>query len=339
MSYLKASWQAEHTSLYADCLNQCLMRLRQAVAKARQHDDEWRTDQVVIGESLRLLGRLAEAEAHFESLAGRPEFEEQPYRTIRSYELELIGKQDKLPRNTPEIVNTEADLRRTPAFRILALHPKLSAYTNVFVVKEVDDETGCTVDVYFFGRSEWKGDFVPREKLACETTAELIFPKTGKLVEVGLSAEEVLAALREASQAPFLRDLQAQRQVGVRLRAAGDRLHWETAEVKPYQKLLRNNGLGSFPLKQWMHIILDLDQGQKPKGPMISLYHPKDSDLYVLSDSDFLDVDKWRNQYEQLTGRKAVRQRLFWEGLSEEHVPVIDRAGNLRVLKKDRAAP
>jgi hypothetical protein len=50
-------------------------------------------------------------------------------------------------------------------------------------------------------------------------------------------------------------------------------------------------------------------------------------------------VDKWRNQYEQLTGRKAVRQRLFWEGLSEEHVPVIDRAGNLRVLKKDRAAP
>lgn len=330
-AYLKASWQIENRApqRHRAYLESCLTSLQTFIRKTEDRSDNWKTAQVLIGEIFRRLSRFEEAEEHFEGLAEMPEFTEQPFRTIREYELELIEKQDHGPRPLPAVELTPDDIRKTPAFKMLEASPTLSPFTDLFEISELRAKEGCTLGVYFSGDQEWSGHFVPKKELACNAMAELIFQVgINDVVRAGLAPQQILDALREAcstaSAAQLLKDAGR-----VRLRAAGDRLHWDTQEVEGYRSILQQNGIETPPTKDWMRVIFDLRDKK-----MIGLYHAKASTVSVV-DFGLFNNPQWREQYETLTGRKLGADDEF---PSDQFCPLVDSEGNLRLLPKREAA-
>jgi tetratricopeptide (TPR) repeat protein len=326
-AYLQASWQVEkEPARQLEYLNACLGELKRCVEKKGEDKDVLRTAQLLIGEILRRTSKFDRAAEHFEQISALSEFKEQPYRTICDYQLKLIQKRDAAPKEIPPIEMTEPDIRQTPAFKMLETSPPLSSFTDLFSVSDLHAKEGSTYGVYFFGEEEWSGNFTPTANLPCQAMAELIFPvDTNDVISVGLTATQVLEALTEVCNAPFVQRLvNAEKPGKVRLRAAGNRLHWDTEEVENYRSILKAAGIEPAPVRKWMKVILDL-----PKGGMISMYHPFGEDLYIV-DCWLSGNPSWRDQYQELTG-KTLSENPFPD---DKYCPVVDRKGRLRLIEK-----
>ena len=329
-TYLQASWQVESQAVrQADYLNACLIELKNFLAAEAKDNNDFRSAQVLIGEILRRTSKFDSAAEHFERISALSEFKEQPYRTICEYQITLIQKRDASPKEMPAIEITEDDIRQTPPFKMLEKSPLLSSFTNLFSVSDLSAKEGSTFGVYFSDEQEWSGDFTPKTKLPCQSMAELIFRvDTNDVIFVGLTAKQVLEALTEICDATFIQELLNGKKEGkVRLRAAGDRLHWDTEEVEEYRALLKAAGIEPEPVNNWMRIILDL-----PKGGMISMYHPRGEDLYIV-DYQLFSNTSWRDQYQKLTGKILKSNDVFPDN---KYCPVVDRKGKLRLIEKQK---
>jgi len=329
-AYLQASWQVEdELARQITYLNACLDELKEYVQEKVEDENDFRTAQLLIGEILRRTSKFDDATEHFKELSALSEFKMQPYRTSCEYEIKLIQNRDASPKKMPPVEMTEEDIRQTPAFKMLEKSPKLSSFTDLFTVSDLRAEKDCsTYGVYFFGREEWSGDFTPKTKLSCPAMAELIFPiDSNDVISVGLTPTEVLTALTEVCDAPFVQELIKGRDLGkVRLRAAGDRLHWDTGEVAKYIAILKASGIQPPPMRNWMELILDLSRSE-----MIGLYHPLGEDLYVM-DFQLFNNPKWQLQYQEITGERLDTYTSFPD---DKYCPIVDRKGNLRLIKKD----
>jgi len=326
--YLKASWQVEETpEKYEAYLVRSLKHLSSFFDNNATQDESWRTAQLLYGEILRQLSRFDEARAHFQSLTNVAEFAQQPYRGIREYEISLIKEKNSNPQEVPAIEWTETDIRQTMPFKMLEANSALRPWTNLFEVSDMDAGAKHTFGVYFNNHGEWSGDFVPREKLSCDSMAELVFPLTkSNTVTVGLAPEGVLAALKEVCTTQFILEMNTGgTNVRVRLRAAGDRLHWDTLEVDSYARALRSHGINTPPIREWMTIILDTSD-----AGMISMFHPKGTDLFVV-DSWLLSHEKWRQAYRRLVPNSVPDETGTFD--DAKYCAVVNGKGDLKLLE------
>ena len=326
--YLKASWQVEADSLRNQAyLKASLHELGQLKPDAFTSDaeNEYHTVQLLIGEILRRTYQFDAAGHHFRSLCDLPEYKEQPYRTICAYQLELIQQRDAAPKEMPEIAMTEADLLRTEPYQLLERSAGLSSFTDGFTISSLRVSDGWTSSVYFHADREWKGHFFPRDTLACSAMAELIFPVTvDDNVLVGLSPDQITSALTEICDALFVQNLiRGGTPSGIRLRAAGDRLHWNSEEVKQYIPVFEANGISTPPLREWMKVIIDL-----PGGEMISMSHPAGYDLYIIQ-SGLFKHQPWRESFQDMTGETQIE----WWKLRQEYLACVNREGVLYLIE------
>jgi hypothetical protein len=221
----------------------------------------------------------------------------------------------------------------TRGFAAFVNNPKLAAFTNLFQVDEPNVGRGYTQGVYFSGSTELAAYLVPREKLAFPAMVEVIFPETNQVAQVGIEPAELMNELRDLTGLPFLKQVDEELGVTcVRIRAAGDRFHWDTKEVEHFENVLQTK----VPIDRWVHFIVDA--GTK-RHRMISFYHPKGTDIYVV-DYSLFDNPDWRNQYAKITGKKPTMMAPLAEGIWNEpdpiFTPVVDRAGRLTLVNSPK---
>lgn len=211
-------------------------------------------------------------------------------------------------------------------YALLQSNPKLSAFTNLFDVESATADFGSFYGVYFKAKSEWSGDFAPREKLAFPALAETVFPKDGDVVDVGVAPEQVIVELKNLANLPFVRLLDSELGVQcVRIRVAGNRLQWDSADPEAFEKRLHTG----VPPTEWTHCILDV--GRK-EHRMISFYHPKGVDLYVV-DEWLFESENWRQQYKKITGKTPKKMEIGeWGNPDPKYLPVVDKEGTLRLI-------
>jgi len=209
---------------------------------------------------------------------------------------------------------------------LLQSNPGLSAFTNLFNVEGAmaiggfGDIKGAHFD------SEWSGNFVSREKLRFEAMACTVFPINGDVVNVGVAPEQIMTELRSLANLPFIKLLDAEIGVQcVRISVAGKRLQWDSADPETFEKRLHTG----VPPNEWIYCVLDV--GRKEQR-MISFYHPKGVDLYVMDYSVFESAN-WREQYRRITGKRPKKNTIGgWECPDPKYLPVIDKEGTLRLL-------
>jgi hypothetical protein len=230
------------------------------------------------------------------------------------------------PKNVPDIKAERQRASELSAIKLLETQKELSAFSEMFSVSDVRAYYGSSMWLYF-SDEEWSGDFTPKTALSCSTMAELIFPiNTNNVVSVGLSPKQVIDALKDLCDTPFVCDL-AGNEGRVRLRAAGDRLHWNTEEIEELILILNNNGINTPPLKSWMHAIIDLPNDKR----MISLFHPLESDLYIVGEFDLVKKASWRHEYQEISGMVLDDKSPY---IDKKYCPVVDRKGTLRLLNR-----
>lgn len=227
---------------------------------------------------------------------------------------------------------SEQEASRELAYAALASNPGLSAFTNLFRVEEAEMEDGIISGVYFSGPTQWMAHLIPKESLSYPTMVEIIFPSSNKVAQVGIVPAELLGELQKLVRVPFIGQLDKQLGVTcVRIRAAGDRLHWNTEAVTKFEQVLQTG----ISVRRWVQFIVDADPHKKR---MISFFHPQGTDIYVVKGS-LLENPDWRAQYRELTKEepKKIRGSLdSWAEPSDSFIPVVSSAGSLRLVPSER---
>ena len=97
--YLKATWQVyEDMQKYIKYATETRKAFLEFLQTHPSENDEWVVANILIGEMLRRLERFGEAKKHFAKLSTHASFsEENIYKKILEYQLELIGKKDSEP--------------------------------------------------------------------------------------------------------------------------------------------------------------------------------------------------------------------------------------------------
>ncbi len=101
--YLQASWQVESDpAAYREYAQSSLASYREAIAAAKEHDEAWQTAQLISGELERRLGLFPEATKRFTELMQQPEFQKGIFKSIVTYQLELLKQRDSAPHKIPQ---------------------------------------------------------------------------------------------------------------------------------------------------------------------------------------------------------------------------------------------
>lgn len=232
-------------------------------------------------------------------------------------------------RDVYEEVRKEEQERAAAAARGLEAlgRPQLRVFTNLFRVEDATDLSGYSISGVYLSGPGWRADLLPRERLAVEAMAQVVFPTSNNVVQVGIAPEDLMKVLREVSRAPFLQILDRELGItGVRLRAAGDRLHWNTDEVTKIERALKTRA----PLNDWAQIIIDV--GSHPRE-YVELFHPAGSDVYAVIGGFKVCAD-WRKQYLKLTGKvpDTFPHIRFPKAKNEPHYPVVNSEGVVRLV-------
>lgn len=119
-AFLQASWQADGDArTHKACLAQSLTHYQRFLETHTSRDEARVNAQLLAGEILRQMGDFAQAKAWFENLGQKPEFQDNPQRTILKYQLALIAEKDAAPKEMPEMEVTQADIEKDPVYKLL----------------------------------------------------------------------------------------------------------------------------------------------------------------------------------------------------------------------------
>jgi len=246
--------------------------------------------------------------------------------TNPEYKGEKVELINSTPKSAPDLRAEREKKAELTAVQMFEQQKDLNAFKELFEVSHMSAKYGSSVWLYF-NDEEWSGDFIPKTNLPCRTMAELIFPiNSNDVVEVGLSPKEVTESLEDLIKTPFIRELIGENG-RIRLRAAGDRFHWDSEQVEEYMLILTNNGFNAPPLKTWTKAIIDLPDSKK----MISISHPRDSELYIVGQFDLVKKESWRKEYLKITGNVLDESSPY---IDKKYCPVVNRAGTLQLLKR-----
>ncbi len=289
-TYLKASWEVDRKrKLKIRYLSIVEKYLKKYInSNSTSQNKKFIFYNYFLIEILRLQGEFKSAKKHLMALKSNEEYSYQPYRTLLQYEEKLIRWRRRRPKIIPEIKYTKKDEMHTLAGKLLKKSSALMKFNQYFEIKNIDAKYGLVGGCYI-SQEQWMGHFKLISKIPCDCQAELVFPidSTDSII-VGLTAEVLSRAFEEICNTPFVKKILSRNDKNqLRIRASGDRLHWDTKEVEIYRKILNDNGINSFKMNDWIQIILETydDKGQH----YIDYYHPIDSDIFIADDSMYTD--------------------------------------------------
>lgn len=135
------------------------------------------------------------------------------------------------------------------------------AFENSFEFSQIKAGIGWTHGVWF-DEPEWRANLFPKKKYAQPCEVHAIFPIThSENIDVSITPEEIDAALLSALSHPFvLRRFEPGGATGLRFQITGDRLHWDTHELRNLIKETKSIGVEEDPLRQWAYIIIDANE-------------------------------------------------------------------------------
>lgn len=139
-------------------------------------------------------------------------------------------------------------------------------FEQAFAFDDISASNGSIYRMHFKG-SYWSADLKPRIPLAYPCEVNVVFPIKLEKIECGLTASEVMNALQKCLAHPAVRErLEKQGAQGLRLRVAGNRLHWSTDDL---QELLSKRKLAlaqEAELKAWAEFIIDVKAHEFASG-------------------------------------------------------------------------
>ena len=150
--------------------------------------------------------------------------------------------------------------------KLLAESPFRMAFERVFAFEDISASNGSIYGMHFEG-AYWSADLKPKIPLVHPCEVNVVFPIKLEKIDSGLKALEVMQALQKCLAHPAVRGrFEKQGAQGLRLRVAGDRLHWSTDDL---QELLSKRELprATEPeLKSWAEIIVDMKPHEFASG-------------------------------------------------------------------------
>lgn len=103
-NFLKASWQEEaDPALLKEDQELALRYFSDALAAAKNEDEDWQKAQLLKGELLRRLGRFGPAREHFAALLALPGFKNNFLGDVAAYQLKLCSKGDASPHGMQDV--------------------------------------------------------------------------------------------------------------------------------------------------------------------------------------------------------------------------------------------
>lgn len=186
---------------------------------------------------------------------------------------------DKNAKNSSEVFWGEQIQAHELGEKIKDKSDDLLAFEKHFSIKDISAFNGQTFGVYI-NSEQWRGDIYPILKTNPIWRGELIFPiNKDSLIEVGLKPEDLMNSYQDFISSKFIQQLLNTTEVNeIRIRAAGDRLHWDTKEILEYQEALKSRKYNIYDTKKWIEVTIDYD-----KKEMISFYRPLYGDYYILN--------------------------------------------------------
>lgn len=214
--------------------------------------------------------------------------------------------------------------KQTPAFKVFQQDFKVSGgLAGGYISGLYLNENRAFEDAF----KDWRGKFVPHKEYPVPVQVNITFTTSdSQIVNVDILPNQLLEAIDEI--AATITGFDSLHVNGIRLRAAGNRLHWNSKEAEAYMQLLEKNNEASAPLKSWVYFIVDT-----PKGA-VSFYHPMGSNLYICN-YGLLNVDYWKKLYLQKRNLEDTEQKVYYEPLTT-YCAVFDKSGDIRFLKTDK---
>jgi hypothetical protein len=166
---------------------------------------------------------------------------------------------DPAARSYRELLQEEAaaaasrgkELYETAAFR--------ATYDEKFTVGDISAGQGKIYGVHFTD-PEWKSDLTPTKTYAISCLVEAVFPiKDGKAVDAQVTPDEIDIAFQKILSHPLVtQNLEKGVVSRARLRITGDRLHWDSQELREWLANIEGNALGkNDTLRKWAEVVLD----------------------------------------------------------------------------------
>lgn len=130
---------------------------------------------------------------------------------------------------------------------------------HFFKLSEVSFAVNTRIEGIYFDGSEWRGTLTPNTPLQHSCEVNVVYPVTsdGKII-FGVQADVLMNALKTIMSHPYVENrFRTHSAIGVRIRMAGDRMHWDTDEVQKKLRLLKMENKPSESLKAWAEVIVD----------------------------------------------------------------------------------
>ena len=136
-------------------------------------------------------------------------------------------------------------------------------YQDHFHVEDIEAVNGKISGVWFKG-PEWRADFTPKKKYTQQCEVSAVFPIADpEKVDASISFEEIDTALQTALSHPFVaKRFKIGGATGLRLRITGDRLHWDTEELREHLAKVKKSEAKTENLRYWAELIIDAQKSQ-----------------------------------------------------------------------------
>ncbi|MDP1590034.1 MAG: hypothetical protein Q8M07_19935, partial [Prosthecobacter sp.] len=136
-------------------------------------------------------------------------------------------------------------------------------YQDHFHVEHLEADNGKIYGVWF-KEPEWRADLTPKKKYTQQCEVRAVFPIAGpEEVDASISSAEIDTALQAALSHPFVsKRFKIGGATGLRLRITGDRLHWDTEELREHLAKLKKSEAKAENLRHWAELIIDAQKRQ-----------------------------------------------------------------------------
>jgi hypothetical protein len=159
-------------------------------------------------------------------------------------------------RNSHEIRKEDDAREEAEGKAILERSAFRKDYESHFDISEVQALKGSISSCSLEGPA-WTATLTPKKKLAHPTGVEAVFQIKGDHAVATLHPSKMIAAMEMALRHPSVAGQFAGGATGLRLRTQGDRLHWNTPELRAFIKQVRGNEPEDPVLEHWAYIIID----------------------------------------------------------------------------------
>lgn len=161
-------------------------------------------------------------------------------------------------RNSHEIREEEHAKDAAKGQAVLAKSAFRKDYEEHFTISEAEVMRGSYSGCSLKGPT-WTATLTPKNKLAHPAEVNVVFPIKDDRAEAALKPQEMIAAMEKAFQHPFVAErFKNGGATGLRMRTQGDRLHWDTPEIREFLQKTKGTVPEDGALKDWLYAIIDL---------------------------------------------------------------------------------